>query len=127
VILGANPLVSDALLVLAGANLMVSVGGAISRLAVNERLFRLIRDNDALSASARFIGVTSMGAAGGQALTALTLALAPPVFLVYGALFALSGVSRFWTAGAMEVSPSWDSAVNERYARRVEYINSHHS
>jgi hypothetical protein len=128
--LGANPLIADALVILACANLLISVGGAVARLAVNERLFRLIRDArdaDPLSASARFIGLTSAGAAGGQTITALVLALAPPVYLVYGALFALSGLSRFWTAGAMEVSPSWDSAVNERYGRRVEYINSHHS
>ena len=121
--LGANPLVADALLVLAGANILVAAGAAVGRLAVNERLFRLIGDSDAMSASARFIGTTATGATAGSVVMAGAIAVAPPAFAVYGVLFALSGLARLWTAFGMDVSPSWNSAVNERFARRAEYLS----
>jgi hypothetical protein len=122
----AYPGLTDALLILAGANLLIAIGGTITRLALNERLFRLVGHSDPMSASARFLGGTSAGAALGQTTGAAVLALAPVVYIPYAALFAAAGLSRLVAAKGLDVSPSWHSAVNERFARRAAHNAARH-
>jgi hypothetical protein len=122
VALAAHPLLPGALLILACANLIIAAGGTITRLALNERFFRLLGQADPMSASARFLGGTSAGAAAGQTVGVGVLALGPVAYLTYAALFVAAGLSRLVAAKELDVSPSWRSAINERFARRAAYL-----
>jgi hypothetical protein len=115
-------LLPGALLILACANLIIAAGGTITRLALNERFFRLLGQADPMSASARFLGGTSAGAAAGQTVGVGVLALGPVAYLTYAALFVAAGLSRLVAAKELDVSPSWRSAINERFARRAAYL-----
>jgi len=119
----AAPALWDPLVVLMASSVVVSAGAATGRLALSERLFRLIGSADPVGSVTRFTGGTSLAAAGGQGIGALAL-VAASAWPVFAVLFALTGVSRLVAAFALDVSPSWSSAVNTRFSRRQEYMIS---
>jgi len=109
VVILARPNIIEASNFLILGTLLVAGGGAISRLALNERFIRLIGDSDPLAVSARFLSTISLGQTVGQAAAGLILLTAPEIWLVYSGIFFSSALIRVISGWRLPVSPTWRS------------------
>jgi hypothetical protein len=109
VVILARPNIIEAPNFLILGTLMVAAGGAISRLALNERFIRLIGDADPLTVSVRFLSATSVGQTVGQATAGFILLAAPEIWLVYAGIFFSSALIRVLSGVRLPVSATWRS------------------
>ena len=109
VVILARPNIIEAPNFLILGTLMVAAGGAISRLALNERFIRLIGDSDPLTVSTRFLSTTSLGQTVGQATAGFILLAAPEIWLVYSGIFLSSALIRVISGLRLPVSATWRS------------------
>jgi hypothetical protein len=109
VVILARPNIIEAPNFLILGTLLVAAGGAISRLALNERFIRLIGDADPLAFSARFLSTASVGQTLGQAAAGFILLAAPEIWLVYSGVFFSSALIRVIAGWRLPVSASWRS------------------
>jgi hypothetical protein len=103
-----NPLAGLILCVVA---IVASAGAAAGTLAANERLMRLAPGPELLRAQGRFVAGTAAGVTIGQLSNAAILAILPLGYTAFAILFAVSGLTRFFTAAQADVSPTWSSST----------------
>jgi hypothetical protein len=109
-----NPL---AWLVLCVVAILASAGAAAGTLSSNERLMRLAPGPDLIHAQGRFVAGTAVGITTGQVANGVILAVLPLGYPTFAILFAVSGLTRFFTAARAEVSATWTSSTT---AYRIE-------
>jgi hypothetical protein len=90
---------------------MASAGAAAGTLSSNERLMRLTHGPDVIRAQGRFVAGTAIGLTAGQLSNAAILAILPLGYPTFAILFAVSGLTRFFTAARADVSASWSSST----------------
>lgn len=103
-----NPLAG---LILCLVAIIASAGAAAGTLAANERLMRLAPGPELLRAQGRFVAGTAAGLTIGQLSNAAILAILPLGYTAFAILFAVSGLTRFFTAAQADVSPTWSSST----------------
>lgn len=109
-----NPL---AWLVLCVVAVLASAGAAAGTLSSNERLMRLAPGPDLIRAQGRFVAGTAVGITAGQVVNGVILAVLPLGYPTFAILFAVSGLTRFFTAARADVSATWSSSTT---AYRIE-------
>jgi hypothetical protein len=103
-----NPLAG---LILCLVAIVASAGAAAGTLAANERLMRLAPGPELLRAQGRFVAGTAAGITIGQLSNGAILAILPLGYTAFAILFAVSGLTRFFTAAQADVSPTWSSTT----------------
>ena len=103
-----NPLAGLVLCVVA---IMASAGAAAGTLSSNERLMRLTPGPELLRAQGRFVAGTAAGITIGQLSNAAILSILPLGYTAFAILFAVSGLTRFFTAAQADVSATWSSST----------------
>lgn len=98
-------------LVLCVVAILASAGAAAGTLSSNERLMRLAPGPDLIHAQGRFVAGTAVGITTGQVVNGVILAVLPLGYPTFAILFAVSGLTRFFTAARAEVSATWSSAT----------------
>jgi hypothetical protein len=98
-------------LVVCTVAVMASAGAAAGTLSSNERLMRLTHGPDVIRAQGRFVAGTAIGLTAGQLSNAAILAILPLGYPTFAILFAVSGLTRFFTAARADVSASWSSST----------------
>ena len=104
----ANPLAGVIICVVAG---VAAAGASAGTLSSNERLMRLTPGPDLIRAQGRFVAGSAAGITAGQLSNAAILAILPLGYPAFAILFAVSGLTRFWTAARAEVSETWSSST----------------
>jgi hypothetical protein len=98
-------------LILGVVAILASAGAAAGTLSANERLMRLAPGPELLRAQGRFVAGTAVGITIGQLSNAAILAILPLGYTAFAILFAVSGLTRFFTAAQADVSPTWSSST----------------
>jgi hypothetical protein len=104
-------------LVLCIVAILASAGAAAGTLSSNERLMRLASPPDLIRAQGRFVAGTAVGITAGQVANGFILAVLPLGYPTFAILFAVSGLTRFFTAARADVSATWSSRT---MAYRIE-------
>jgi hypothetical protein len=103
-----NPLAGVIICIVAG---LAAAGASAGTLSSNERLMRLSPGPDLIRAQGRFVAGSAAGITLGQLSNAGILAILPLGYPAFAILFAVSGLTRFWTAARAEVSETWSSST----------------
>ncbi len=97
-----NPLAGLIICVVAA---VAAAGASAGTLSSNERLMRLTPGPDLIRAQGSFVaGSAVRGSPSGSSRTPAILAILPLGYPAFAILFAVSGLTRFWTAARAEVS-----------------------
>jgi hypothetical protein len=103
-----NPLAGLIICVVAA---VAAAGASAGTLSSNERLMRLAPGPDLIRWQGSFVAGSAAGITIGQLSNAAILAILPLGYPAFAILFAVSGLTRYWTAARAEVSETWSSST----------------